>query len=140
MLWIKAFHLVFVVTWFAAIFYLPRLFVYHAMATDKVSLDRFEVMERKLYRGIAMPSAILATLLGFWLMGSQWQYYANTGWLHLKIVLVALLWGYQLYCSVLLKRFAAGKNQHSDRFYRVLNELPVFLLIGIVILVVVKPF
>jgi len=137
MLWIKAFHIIFVVTWFAALFYLPRLFVYHAMTTDREGIERFKVMERKLYRGIMTPSAVLATLLGLWL----WLGYGfKGGWLHAKITIVLLLIGYHFWCGRLLHDFAADRNKRSHVWYRWFNEVPVVMLIAVVILVVVKPF
>ncbi len=141
MLWIKAFHIVFMVTWFAGLFYLPRLFVYHSMASDQISIDRFKIMERKLYYGIMAPGAILTLLSGLWLLYSYaWMLYKQSGWLHAKLLLVVILIGYHLYCGYLRKQFAADKNQHSHVFYRWLNELPVLILISTVILVVVRPF
>jgi protoporphyrinogen IX oxidase len=139
MLWIKAFHLIFVVTWFAAIFYLPRLFVYHAMAEDKISLERFKVMERKLYNGIMTPSAVFATAFGLWLVMLNPHYYFSQWWFHAKLAMVAALWGYHLVCGHFLRAFQEDRNQHGHVFYRWFNEAPVVLLIGIVILVVVKP-
>lgn len=141
MLWVKAFHIISMVTWFAAIFYLPRLFVYHAMADDPVGIERFKVMERKLYRGIMNPSAVVATVLGLWLLFDYaWASYKEMGWLHAKLTLVVLLIAYHLYCGRLLRDFAADRNTRSHVFYRWFNELPVLLLVAIVILVVVKPF
>jgi len=140
MLWVKAFHIVAVVCWFAGLFYLPRLYVYHSMADDRASTERFKIMERKLYRGIATPSMIATVLLGFWLISYNYQAYLQSGWLHTKLLLIALLIGYHLYCGVLLKSFAEDKNQRSHVFYRWFNEFPVLLLIAIVILAVVKPF
>jgi putative membrane protein len=141
MLWIKAFHLIAMVVWFSGIFYLPRLFVYHAMSTDTISQERFQLMERKLYYGIMAPGAVLTILLGLWLLkGYAWLLYQHSLWLHLKVGLVILLIAYHLYCGYLRKQFATGKNQHSHRYYRWLNEFPVLLLMGIVILAVVKPF
>jgi len=141
MLWLKAFHIIAVVTWFAALFYLPRLFVYHAMSSDPVSIERFKIMERKLYRGIMTPSAIIVLLFGLWLLWDYaWAAYKGMGWLHLKLVLVALLYAYHGYCGHLLKRFAEDKNTRSHVYYRWFNELPVLILIAVVILVVVKPF
>lgn len=141
MLWIKTFHLIAMVVWFSGIFYLPRLFVYHAMSTDTISQERFQLMERKLYYGIMTPGAIFTILLGLWLLkGYAWLLYQHSLWLHLKVGLVIVLIVYHLYCGYLRKQFAAGKNQHSHRYYRWLNEFPVLLLIGIVILAVVKPF
>ena len=135
--WIKALHIVFVVAWFAGLFYLPRLFVYHAQAEDAVSRERFKVMERKLYRGIMTPAMILALVFGTWL----WLGYGfRGGWLQAKLVLVALLLWYHFWMGALLKDFARDANRHSHVFYRWVNELPVVLLVAIVILVVVKPF
>lgn len=138
-LWIKAFHVIFVVTWFAGLFYLPRLFVYHAMAEDKASRERFKLMERKLYRGIMNPSGILAVSLGLGLLylSPDWL---RQGWLHAKLLLVVLLILYHLYCGRLLRQFRDDRNSHSHIWYRWFNELPVLGLIGIVVLVVVKPF
>ena len=138
-LWIKAFHLMAVVTWFAAIFYLPRLYVYHAMAEDEVGRERFKVMERKLYRGIMNPSAVVAVGLGFWLLWLN-PAWLSQGWMHAKLALVALLVGYHLWCGKLLRDFRDEKNRHSHVWYRVFNEVPVLVLVAVVILAVVKPF
>mgnify|MGYP000019850447 CR=1 FL=1 len=140
MLWVKAFHIVAVVCWFAALFYLPRLFVYHSQSEDKLSLERFKVMERKLYRGIATPSMIATIILGFWLISYNPQGYLESAWLHAKLSLVVILVAYHLYCGKLLKTFATDQNTHTHIFYRWFNEFPVLMLIGIIILVVVKPF
>jgi len=141
MLWIKAIHVISVITWFAALFYLPRLFVYHAMSDDDTSIERFKVMERKLYRGIMMPSFIITTLMGWWMLqGYAWEVYSNKYWLPLKLLLVGLLIIYHFYCGYLVGVFAEDKNIRSHTFYRWFNEIPVVLLIGIIILVVVKPF
>lgn len=137
MLWVKAFHVIFMVTWFAGLFYLPRLFVYHAMAMDQGSIERFKRMERKLFFGIMTPGAVLTIISGLWL----WLGYGfSGGWLHAKLTLVAALIGYHVYCGRLLVDFKHDRNQRGDVFYRWLNELPVLILVGIVILVVVKPF
>jgi putative membrane protein len=137
MLWLKAFHIVFVIAWFAGLFYLPRLFVYHATATDAPSNERFKVMERKLYRGIMMPSMILTVASGLWL----WLGYGFAGgWLHAKLTLVVLLIAYHFWMAKLLRDFARDANRRSHVFYRWVNELPTVLLVAIVILVVVKPF
>ena len=137
MLWVKAFHIIAVVTWFAALFYLPRLFVYHAMSEDAVSIERFKVMERKLYRGIMTPSAMLAVTLGLWL----WLGFGfSGGWLHAKLALVTVLLIYHGYCGKLLRDFSDDRNRHSHVFYRWFNEFPVLILVAVVILVVVKPF
>ena len=139
MLWVKAFHIVAVVTWFAAIFYLPRLFVYHAAAEDKVSQERFKIMERKLYRGIMTPSMIAVIVLGSWLLYIN-PVFLQGHWLHAKLLLVGFLVVYHFYCGHLRTVFAADQNQRSHVFYRWFNEIPVLLLVAIVILVVVKPF
>jgi putative membrane protein len=137
MLWVKALHIVFMVTWFAGLFYLPRLFVYHAQSTDPVSIERFKVMERKLYYGIMAPGAVLTIAFGLWLW-LGWGF--SGGWLHAKIALVAVLVGYHLWCGQLVANFKADRNTHGHVWYRWFNEFPVFLLFAIVILVVVKPF
>ncbi len=141
MLWIKAFHIIFVVCWFAGLFYLPRLFVYHAECakTDSVGNKRFKVMERRLYYGITYPSAILTTIFGIWLMSYSFSAYMQAGWMHAKLGLVALLWIYHLLCGHYRKQFARDNNQHSQRFYRLFNEIPAVILLIVVILVVVKP-
>lgn len=140
MLWVKAFHIVAVVTWFAALFYLPRLFVYHAMAEDQISRERFKIMQRKLYRGIMTPSMIAVLVLGGWLISYSPAAYMQSHWMHAKLTLVLLLVGYHHYCGYLMRQFRDDKNTKSHVFYRVFNEIPVFMLVGIVILVVVKPF
>jgi len=141
MLWVKAFHLIFVVTWFSAMFYLPRLFVYHAMCDDEPGNARFKVMERKLYRGIMTPSAVLTLVFGIWLMSFYTlEQLASMGWLHAKLTLVLLLFAYHGICGRMVRRFAADQNQHGHRFYRLFNELPVLVLIAVIILAVVKPF
>jgi putative membrane protein len=141
MLWVKAFHIISVVTWFAALFYLPRLFVYHAMTEDLAGIERFKTMERKLYRGIMNPSMVVATVLGLWLLFEYgWAAYASMGWLHTKITLVVILLAYHLYCGRLMRSFAEDKNRYGHIFYRWFNEFPVIILIAIVILAVVKPF
>ena len=137
MLWIKAFHIIFMVTWFAGLFYLPRLFVYHATSEDTVSRERFKVMERKLFFGIMTPGAILTIGFGLWL----WLGYGfYGGWLYAKLALVAALVVYHIYCGKLLSDFRHDRNRHGHVFYRWLNELPVVLLIGIVLLVELQPF
>ena len=137
MLWVKAFHIVFVVTWFAGLFYLPRLFVYHALSEDSISRSRFKVMERKLYYGIMTPSAILAVALGLWL----WLGYGIGGrWMHAKATLVVVLILYHLWCGRLVAAFAHDRNRHGHVFYRWFNEAPALLLVAIVLLVVLKPF
>src|SRR5512135_196532 len=137
MLWWKALHIIFVVSWFAGLFYLPRLFVYHAQAADAPSNERFKVMERKLYRGIMLPAMVLTVASGLWL----WLAYGFAGgWLHAKLTLVAVLVVYHFWLQKLLGDFARDANRRSHVFYRWVNEIPTVLLIAIVILVVVKPF
>ena len=138
MLWLKAFHVVAMVTWFAGLFYLPRLFVYHADAEDAVSVQRFQVMERRLY-AIMSIGAVATIALGLWMIAAQPAYLAM-GWLHVKLLLVALLAAYHGVCYRLMRQFARGDNRHSGKWYRVFNEAPSLLLIGIVILAIVKPF
>lgn len=137
MLLLKSLHIVFMVTWFAGLFYLPRLFVYHAMAEDDVSRERFKIMERKLFWGIATPGGILTVLSGLGLWIGWWQ---GTGlWIHLKVALVALLAAYHVWCGKLLLDFRAGRNRHGHVWYRWFNEFPVLVLVGAVFLVVYKP-
>ena len=136
MLWIKAFHIIFVTSWFAGLFYLPRLFVNHAMETNAATLARLELMELKLYR-FMLPLAVLALAFGLWL----WLGYGITGgWLYAKLLLVAGLVAYHFYCGKLMRDFKAGKNTHSHLWYRWFNEAPVLILFAVVILVEVKPF
>src|SRR5713226_3697953 len=137
MVWIKALHIVFVIAWFAGLFYLPRLFVYHAQSEDAPSRERFKVMERKLYRGIMMPAMLLTLASGLWL----WLGYGFAGaWLYLKVALVALLVAYHFWLRALMGEFARDVNRHGHVFYRWVNEMPTILLVAIVVLVVVKPF
>lgn len=138
MLWLKAFHIVFVVTWFAGFFYLPRLFVYHAVTTDTVGLERFAVMERRLF-GIMTLGGALAVLFGLAMILAA-PGYLHFGWLHAKLTLVALLIAYHVWCRVLMGHLQEGRNIHSQRWFRIFNEVPAILLVAIVILVVVKPF
>ncbi|SFM81827.1 protoporphyrinogen oxidase HemJ [Halopseudomonas yangmingensis] len=138
-LWIKAFHIIAVVTWFAALFYLPRLFVYHAMSEDRVSQERFKIMERKLYRGIMTPSMVVAVGLGLWML-QQMPFWMSQGWMHAKLTLVVALIGYHFVCGHYLRLFANDRNTRGHVFYRWFNEAPVLVLIAVVILVVVKPF
>lgn len=140
MLWVKAFHIIAMVCWFAGLFYLPRLYVYHAMSKDQTSIERFKIMERKLYRGIATPAMALTLILGFWIVGYQPEYYAQSAWFHAKLTLVLLLVIYHFYCGHLRTVFAEDRNTRTHVWYRWFNEVPVVLLIAIIILVVVKPF
>jgi protoporphyrinogen IX oxidase len=136
-LWVKSLHVAFMVTWFAGLFYLPRLFVYHAMAEDAISIERFKVMERKLFFGIMTPGGVLTIVLGLWL----WLGYGiSGGWMHAKLALVAVLIAYHAYCGKLLADFKHGRNRRGHVYYRWFNELPVLILFAVVILVIVKPF
>lgn len=139
MLWVKAFHIIAVVTWFSGLFYLPRLFVYHAMSTDQISKDRFVIMERKLFWGITTPSAIVAVCLGLWLLLSNADYYLAYWWMHWKLALVALVVGYHIVCWWYMRRLREGGNTPSHIFFRYFNEFPVLLLVPIIIFIVVKP-
>jgi putative membrane protein len=141
MLWLKAFHLIFMVTWFAGLFYLPRLFVYHAMATDDISRERFKIMERKLFFGIMTPGMILTFGFGLWmLVDYAWALYGKSGWLHAKLTLLVLLAVYHVFCGRWLFDFKYDRNTHSHVFFRWMNEVPVVFLVAIVILAVIRPF
>lgn len=136
MLWVKAFHIIFIISWFAGLFYLPRIFVNHAMESHPQAIDRLTLMEQKLYR-FMHPLAFLAIGSGIWL----WKGYGiNGGWMHAKLTLILVLIAYHVYCGVLMRRFKSGNNTHSHTWYRWFNEIPVLGLVAIVILVVVKPF
>ncbi|MFZ0219330.1 MAG: protoporphyrinogen oxidase HemJ [Candidatus Aquirickettsiella sp.] len=140
MAWIKAFHIIGMVAWFAGLFYLPRLFVYHANAKDTISIERFKLMEHRLYYYIMAPAALLTLFFGFTLFSLAADYYAIATWMHLKLGLVAILILFHLYCGKCLHDFKQDDNQHSSLFYRWLNELPTLLLITIVIIAEVRPF
>lgn len=141
MLWLKALHLIFMVTWFAGLFYLPRLFVYHAMSDDETSNERFKIMERKLFFGIMTPGMVLTFIFGIWMLGDYaWTLYSSSGWLHAKLTLLALLLVYHFFCGKWLLDFKHDKNQRSHVYYRWMNEVPVVFLVAIIILAVVKPF
>lgn len=140
-MWLKALHLIFMVTWFAGLFYLPRLFVYHAMSDDKTSHERFLVMERKLYFGIMTPGLILTLGFGFWMLQDYaWAIFGQATWLQLKLLLIAFLCVYHVYCGKWLLDFKYNRNSHSHVFFRWMNELPVAFLVAIIILATVKPF
>ena len=139
MLWIKSFHLIFMVTWFAGLFYLPRLFVYHTMSEDEISNQRFKVMERKLFYGIMTPGAVLTIGFGAWMLMKNWDAYMIGYWMHLKLGLVLLLVFYHIWCGLILKEFKEDRNTRSHIWYRWFNEAPVLALVAIVILVTVKP-
>jgi putative membrane protein len=138
---LKALHLIFMTTWFAGLFYLPRLYVYHAMAEDAISIERFKIMERKLFFGIMTPSAVLTVIFGVWMLISYaWAAYGQTGWLHVKLALVAILIGYHVWCGVLLVTFKHDRNRRTHVWYRLFNEVPVLFLIVIILLASLKPF
>ncbi|MCG2633942.1 MAG: protoporphyrinogen oxidase HemJ [Gammaproteobacteria bacterium] len=141
MLWLKALHIIAVITWFAALFYLPRLFVYHAATESREVAEQLKIMERKLYRGIMVPSAIAVLLLGLALLhGYAWQAYSSSGWLHAKLALVVVLYGYHGLCWHHLRQFQQDRNHRSHRYFRWFNELPALMLVSIVLLAVAKPF
>lgn len=139
-LWFKALHVFFMVAWLAGIFYLPRLFVYHASTEEQAVKDQFKVMERRLW-WFVLPFAILTLVFGLLLIHSYgMEWFRQAGWLHAKIMLVLGIYGYYFYLYFLMKKFARDENTHSSKFYRFLNEAPVFVLLAIVVLAVVKPF
>jgi len=141
-LWIKALHLIAMVTWFAALFYLPRLYVYHAMARDRgeqQAIDHFLVMERKLYRGIMTPSMIAVLIFGGWMLYLM-PFWLSQGWMHAKLLLVVLLVAYHHVCLIYLKQLRDGRCTKSHVFFRWFNELPVITLLIIIFLAVLKPF
>lgn len=141
MLWLKAFHLIFMVTWFAGLFYLPRLFVYHAQLDNDPAGDaRFKTMERKLFWGITTPGGVLTVVFGLALMHVYGSAVAHWGWLHLKLALVALLIGYHIWCGLLVRDFARNANRHGHVWYRWFNEAPTVLLVAIILLAVLRPF
>ena len=138
MLWIKALHIIFMVTWFAGLFYLPRLFVYHSMAEERAGVERFKLMERKLYWGIMAPGALLTLAFGLWLWLGWFR--DSGGWVHAKLLLAALLVGYHLWCGKLLADFKHDRNTRTHLWFRWFNEFPVLILFAAVLLVVLKPF
>ena len=138
MLWLKAFHIIFVVTWFAGLFYLPRLFVYHAAASDTAGLDRFKIMERRLFAMMTV-GGVLSVVFGMATLMAV-PGFLQSGWMHAKLTLVAGLIGYHLWCYRLLLDFRHDRNHRSERWYRGFNEVPTVFLMSIVVLVVVKPF
>ena len=141
MLWLKALHLIFMVTWFAGLFYLPRLFVYHAMSEDPISNQQFKIMERKLFFGIMTPGMILTLVFGIWMLTDYaWAMYSSSGWLHAKLTLVLLLLVYHVFCGKWLLDFKHDRNTKTHVYYRWINEIPVLFLGAIVILAVIKPF
>ena len=141
LLWVKAFHIIFMVTWFAGLFYLPRLFVYHKICKEQSGRDLFKIMEYKLYYYITTPGAILTILLGIWLIDIYgYAILLEWHWLQVKLLFVVVLLGFHYYCGKLLKDFANDNDQHSEKFYRLINEIPVIPLIVIVLMAVLRPF
>lgn len=140
-LWVKAFHIIAIVCWFAALFYLPRLYIYHSMSTDDISHQRFQVMERKLYRGIMWPSMVITLITAHFLvdLGDATQHYHDAIWFYLKVVLVAILVGYHLLTGYYRKKLIENAHYKSHKFWRFYNEFPTLILLAVVILVVVKP-
>lgn len=140
-MWFKALHLIFMVTWFAGLFYLPRLFVYHATTDDKISNDRFKIMERKLFYGIMTPGAIFTICFGIaMLIDYAWTSFGQDLWLQIKLALIVVLIAYHIMCGKFVADFKKDRNKHSHVFYRWFNEVPVLILFAIVILASVKPF
>ena len=137
MLWLKALHLIFMVTWFAGLFYLPRLFVYHAMSDDQTSLDRFKIMERKLFFGIMTPGMVLTLAFGIALLFTR--DYLSEFWVQIKLALITVLVIYHLYCGKLVKDFKHDRNTRSHVFYRWFNEFPVLILFVVILLAVFRP-
>ena len=138
-LWLKAFHIIFVVCWFAGLFYLPRLFVNHAMVEDRATIEQLKVMEHKLYRFVT-PFGALAIILGLWMLALAPEAYLSAGWMHAKLALIVALVADHFWCGRLLRQLRDDVSTHSHRFFRVFNELPVLILFPVVILVVVRPF
>ena len=140
-MWLKALHLISMVTWFAGLFYLPRLFVYHAMSSDRISIDRFKIMERKLYWGITTPGMVLTLGFGIWMLLSYaWAFYGHSGWLHAKLAVLVLMVIYHVQCGRWLLLFKRDQNRRSHVYYRWMNEVPVLFLVVIILLAVLKPF
>jgi putative membrane protein len=141
MLWLKALHVIAMVCWFAGLFYLPRLFIYHLECTTDAERARFETMERRLYNAIMTPAAWVTVLAGLGLLlGYAWDLYSRAGWLHVKLTLVALLVVYHWLCGRYRIALRDGNNRHSARFFRFFNELPTLVLIVVVCLTIIKPF
>ncbi len=138
MLWLQSFHIIFMVTWFAGLFYLPRLFVYHAMANDAAGIKRLQIMEHKLFWGIMTPGGILTSLFGFWMLILNWGIYMQQTWIYIKLGLIMLLVIYHIWCGMIMIRFKHCANRHSHTWYRWFNEIPTVALTGIVLLAVLK--
>jgi protoporphyrinogen IX oxidase len=137
--WVKAFHIIFVISWYAGLLYLPRLFVYHASCDDEPGNARFKIMERKLFAMMTI-GAVGSLCFGLWMLGDYaWSAWSGSWWLHAKLTLIVVLSAYHGWCGKLVADFRADRNVHSERFYRLFNEIPALIMIAIVILVVVKP-
>lgn len=139
LLYLKALHLISAVAWFAALFYLPRLFVYHAEAEDSISIERFKTMERRLHLGILMPSSLLTLVFGLWITSLTWDVLISSLWYWLKLLCILLLFAYQGMCSRFRREFAEDRNTRSAKFFRWFNEVPLVFLIAIIFLAVLKP-
>ena len=139
MLWLKAFHVIFMVTWFAGLFYLPRLFVYHAQNPDANTIALFKVMERRLLILTHIGGGLTA-IFGLTMLFTHWGSYMSQGWMHAKLFFVVLLIGYHLWCARLVIHFRENRNQHTEKWYRWFNELPALILIIVILLVIVRPF
>ena len=139
MLWVKAFHVIFMVTWFAGLVYLPRLYVYHAKTKDKTVSEQLKVMEHRLFYYITTPGGLLTIIFGAWLMSFNYTAYSHMMWLHIKLILVATLVIFHIFCGKWLLEFKYDDNKHSEKFYRIVNEYPTIILIVVIILAIVKP-
>lgn len=139
MLWVKAFHIIFMVTWFAGLFYLPRLFVYHAETHDDIGNERFKIMERKLFWGITTPGGIITIITGIWLIALMGTPILSLLWLQLKLALIAVLVVYHIWCGALVMIFKHDRNTHSHVWYRWFNEAPTLILIATILLVELQP-
>lgn len=133
-----ALHIISMVAWFSGLFYLPRLFVYHADAQDTISLERFNIMERRLFKGIIMPASLLTAVFGFWILSAHASWYVAQPWMQAKLFLVVLLWIYQGWCARFIMQFKQNKNTKSALFFRCFNEVPTVFLVAIVFLVMLK--
>ncbi len=136
---VLALHLIFMVAWFAGLFYLPRLFVYHASSADSVSCERFKVMEHRLFYGIMLPAVIGTAVFGYWTMFYNWDYYCHQNWMHVKLISVVLLWCYQIACWRIIVNFKNNNNSFSPTFFRFFNEVPTVFLILIIFMAVLQP-
>lgn len=139
MLWVQALHVIFMVSWFAGLFYLPRILVYYAQSDDASTKATLAIMARKLFRFVT-PFLVLTIAFGVWRLSYQWDYYFSSGWMHLKLLCVAFLVGYHIQCGVYVGRVTRGEDSKTHVFYRFFNEVPVLFLFAIVILVYTRPF